>query len=142
MTNTTAVTAMEQPKTIHDFGGFPPALYAMHIRHRVQPALAQRVAALLAPETVVLDHSWGLDHGAWSLLVKVYPNEHPVVQLSLRFESRCSISLCVGKQLFLYARRRDYADRQWQCGAQSPSITSTNPGLRLIGLNVLIKLSK
>lgn len=100
MTNTTAVTAMEQPKTIHDFGGFPPALYAMQYPAPGSPELAQRVAELLAPEPVVLDHSWGLDHGAWSLLVKVYPQATiPVVQLSLNLNQDAEYHYTLGQQL-------------------------------------------
>lgn len=84
-TRGTAVTAMEQPRTIHDFGGFPRALYEVQYPARGDPALAAQVRELLAPAQVVADTSeWGLDHGTWSVLRHVYPNAHiPVVQLSL-----------------------------------------------------------
>ena len=84
-TRGTAVTAMEQPRTIHDFGGFPRALYEVQYPARGDPALAARVRQLLAPARVVADTSeWGLDHGTWSVLRHVYPKaEFPVVQLSL-----------------------------------------------------------
>lgn len=80
-----AVTAMEQPRTIHDFGGFPPALYQMQYPAPGSPELAQRVAQLLAPQAVYLDREhWGLDHGSWSVLVHLFPEANiPVVQLSL-----------------------------------------------------------
>lgn len=79
-----AVTAMPVPPTIHDFGGFPQALYAMRYPAPGDPALAARVRDLLAPLDVALDHAWGLDHGTWSVLVKAFPRaDVPVVQLSI-----------------------------------------------------------
>lgn len=80
-----AVTAMPKPRTIHDFGGFPPALYQMQYPAPGSPELAQRVAELLAPQPVYLDREhWGLDHGSWSVLVHLFPKaDIPVVQLSL-----------------------------------------------------------
>ena len=81
----TAVTAMPQPKTIHDFGGFPKALYEVEYPAPGDPALATRVKDLLAPTAVVEDRTdWGLDHGTWSVLKHVYPKaDVPVVQLSI-----------------------------------------------------------
>src|ERR1700749_4448769 len=85
-TRVTAVTAMARPKTIHDFGAsFPKALFDMQYPAPGDPALAQRVADLLAPTPVHLDtDQWGFDHGTWSVLVKAYPQaDIPVIQLSL-----------------------------------------------------------
>ena len=83
-TRGTCVTAMQTPKTIHDFGPLAPELFEMRYPAPGSPDLAKQVAGLLAPTKVKLDQSWGLDHGAWTVLKKVYPGaDIPVVQLSL-----------------------------------------------------------
>lgn len=83
-TRGTAVTAMENPRTIHDFGGFPQALFDTRYAAPGSPELAQKIARMLAPLDVHLDHRWGLDHGAWGVLIKMYPDaDIPVVQLSI-----------------------------------------------------------
>jgi 4,5-DOPA dioxygenase extradiol len=80
----TAVTAMGEPRTIHDFGGFPSALYECRYPAPGDRALAERVQRLLAPTPVRLDEDWGLDHGTWSVLCHVYPDaDVGVVQLSI-----------------------------------------------------------
>lgn len=83
-TRGTAVTAMAQPRTIHDFGDFGPELFAKQYPAPGDPELAARVRELLEPVPVALDASWGLDHGTWTVLCHTYPEaDIPVVQLSL-----------------------------------------------------------
>ncbi len=83
-TRGTAVTAMDKPRTIHDFGGFPKALFEVQYPAPGDPKLAKQVRDLLAPVEVNLDKTWGLDHGTWSVLVHAFPDaEVPVVQLSI-----------------------------------------------------------
>jgi 4,5-DOPA dioxygenase extradiol len=84
LTRGTAVTAMAQPRTIHDFGGFPRELFEVSYPAPGDPALATRVQQLLAPQPVEPDLRWGLDHGTWSVLAHAYPRaDVPVVQLSI-----------------------------------------------------------
>lgn len=78
------LTASERPETMHDFYGFPPALFDVQYAAPGDPRLAERVATLLAASPVRLDPGRGLDHGAWGVLVAMYPQaDVPVVQLSL-----------------------------------------------------------
>lgn len=94
------VTAMDHPPTIHDFGGFPKAMFEIQYPAPGDQALAQRVVELLAPLSVVLDDSWGLDHGTWSVLCKAYPEaDIPVVQLSIDLCRPPAYHLDVGSRL-------------------------------------------
>lgn len=80
----TAVTVMSAPRTLHDFYGFAPALHEFIYPAPGSPELAARVQACLRPLLVIPDTSWGLDHGAWSVLAHLFPEaDIPVVQLSL-----------------------------------------------------------
>ena len=85
-TRGTMVTAMEHPKTIHDFGGFPKALYEVQYPAPGSPELANEVKDLANKTQVHLDDKWGLDHGAWTVIRHMYPKaDIPVVQLSLDY---------------------------------------------------------
>lgn len=78
------LTSSPAPATIHDFSGFPEALYRMTYPAPGSPALARRVKELLAPHPVRFDEQWGLDHGTWSVLAHMFPDaDIPVVQLSI-----------------------------------------------------------
>ncbi|WP_242087045.1 4,5-DOPA dioxygenase extradiol [Aestuariivivens sediminis] len=83
-TKGTKVTAMDMPRTIHDFGGFPKALYDIQYPAPGSPDLAKETAQLMAPLSVTMDYDWGLDHGAWSVIKHLYPEANiPVIQMSL-----------------------------------------------------------
>jgi len=85
-TNGTFVTAMQNPPTIHDFGGFPKELFAVQYPAPGSPDLAKETKALVIKTEIGLDDKWGLDHGAWSVIKHLYPNaDVPVIQMSLDY---------------------------------------------------------
>jgi len=85
-TRGTFVTAMEKPRTIHDFYGFPPALFETQYPAPGSPAAAKEAIDLVRDFTVKEDHEWGLDHGTWSVLIKMFPKaDVPVFQMSLDY---------------------------------------------------------
>src|SRR5208283_3735436 len=88
------------PRTIHDFGGFPPELYRVRYPAPGDPELAHRVQDLLQPLPVKSDNAWGLDHGTLSVLKHVYPDaDIPVVQLSIDETQPASFHFKIGQRL-------------------------------------------
>lgn len=85
-TRGTFVTAMQNPPTIHDFGGFPKELFEVQYPAPGSPDLAKETKALVKKTEIGLDDKWGLDHGAWSVIKHLYPNaDIPVIQMSLDY---------------------------------------------------------
>jgi 4,5-DOPA dioxygenase extradiol len=96
----TAVTVTTAPRTIHDFGGFPRELYQVQYPAPGDPELARKIQQLLAPLTVTLDESWGLDHGTWSVLCHAYPQaDVPVVQLGIDETQPPPFHYAIGRKL-------------------------------------------
>lgn len=86
LTRGTHITAMEEPKTIHDFGGFPQALFEVQYPAKGSPELAEATSKLVTSTNVGLDHDWGLDHGTWTVVRHMYPDaDIPVLQLSIDY---------------------------------------------------------
>lgn len=101
-TNGTFVTAMQNPPTIHDFGGFPQALFDVQYPAPGSPELAVRTKELIHSTNVVLDQSWGLDHGAWSVIRHLYPNANiPVIQMSIDYNKVPKYHYELGQQIKL-----------------------------------------
>jgi 4,5-DOPA dioxygenase extradiol len=85
-TRGTFVTAMQKPPTIHDFGGFPKELFDVQYPAPGSPELANETKSLISKTEVRLDDKWGLDHGAWSVIRRLYPNaDVPVIEMSLDY---------------------------------------------------------
>ncbi|MGE5284392.1 MAG: 4,5-DOPA dioxygenase extradiol [Actinomycetota bacterium] len=96
----TSVTSMPAPRTIHDFGGFPPELYRIRYPAPGDPGLADRVRDLLAPISVTPDEEWGLDHGTWTVLRHMYPQAGiPVVQLAIDKRQPAKFHFEIGRRL-------------------------------------------
>ncbi len=100
LTNGTLVTAMDKPKTIHDFGGFPDELFAVQYPAPGDPLLAGETVALIQSTNVGLDHDWGLDHGAWTVVRRMYPDATiPVLQLSIDYSKPAEYHYKLAKEL-------------------------------------------
>ena len=85
-TKGTFVTAMQNPPTIHDFGGFPQELFDFQYPAQGRPELALETKKIITKTEVGLDDKWGLDHGAWSVIKHLYPNaDVPVIQMSIDY---------------------------------------------------------
>lgn len=99
-TRGTFVTAMEQPRTIHDFGGFPKELFAVQYPAPGSPELARITQEIITQTPVGMDEQWGLDHGAWSVIKHLYPNaDVPVIQMSIDYTQGPAYHYELGKQL-------------------------------------------
>src|SRR3989338_4485672 len=95
-----AVTAMRQPKTIHDFYGFPAKLYKARYPAKGLLSLAKEIKRSVKTVKVDLDHEWGLDHGTWSVLRNMYPKaDIPVLQLSLDYQLSLDKLFKIGREL-------------------------------------------
>ena len=100
LTKGTHITAMENPKTIHDFGGFPQALFDVQYPAKGNPELARATKNLIHTTDVDLDHDWGLDHGTWTVVRHMYPNaDIPVLQLSIDYNKPPQYHYDLAKQL-------------------------------------------
>ncbi len=105
-TNGTQVTGMDQPKTIHDFGGFPSELYAMEYPAPGSPELVQLIQETIKKVPVRVDRTWGLDHGTWSVLCRMFPAARiPVVQLSLDRTQPPEFHYALGQELQTLRRK-------------------------------------
>lgn len=106
-TKGTAVTAMEQPKTIHDFRGFPQALFDVQYAAKGDPELAMFIKeALKHYSPVELDTLWGLDHGTWSVVKHLYPQaDVPVLQISLDYTKPALYHYQLAKELQILRKK-------------------------------------
>ncbi|WP_417881744.1 4,5-DOPA dioxygenase extradiol [Xanthomarina gelatinilytica] len=99
-TKGTFVTAMQNPPTIHDFGGFPQALFDVKYPAQGSPELAQKTKNIITKTEVRLDDSWGLDHGAWSVIKHLYPNaDIPVIQMSIDYSQPAKYHYELAKEI-------------------------------------------
>ena len=100
LTNGTYITAMDQPKTIHDFGGFPQELFDVQYPAPGNSQLALETKELIISTNVGLNHDWGLDHGAWTVVRRMYPDATiPVLQLSIDYSKPASYHYNLAKEL-------------------------------------------
>ena len=100
MTNGTWVTHMDIPKTIHDFGGFPQALFDIQYPAVGKRELAEDIKQNIVNPQIQLNHDWGLDHGSWSVLRHLYPEaDIPVLQLSLNMAAPLAYHFQLGQEL-------------------------------------------
>lgn len=105
-TRGTRITAMDFPQTIHDFGGFPKALFDVQYKAPGSPSLAKETAELLHSASVTLDHDWGLDHGAWTVVRHMYPEANiPVLQLSIDYTKGPQYHYDLAKELYALRKK-------------------------------------
>ena len=100
LTNGTYITAMDFPKTIHDFGGFPEELYKVQYPAPGNRQLAEETKELIKSTSAGLNHDWGLDHGTWTVVRRMYPEAKiPVLQLSIDYRKPASYHYNLAKEL-------------------------------------------
>ncbi len=100
LTKGTYITAMERPKTIHDFSGFSEDLFNVEYPAPGDPDLARETSQLVKYAEVKLDENWGLDHGAWSVIMQMYPEaDIPVLQFSIDYHKPGQYHYSLGKEL-------------------------------------------
>jgi 4,5-DOPA dioxygenase extradiol len=106
LTEGTRITAMDFPATIHDFGGFPQELFDVQYPAPGNPSLAKETASIIRSADVVLDHDWGLDHGAWTVIMNMYPEAKiPVLQLSIDYTGGPQFHYDLAKELSSLRRK-------------------------------------
>ena len=106
LTRGTAITAMEAPQTIHDFGGFPDELFAVQYPAPGSPEWAKETANTVKSTTVELSHEWGLDHGTWTIVRHMYPGANiPVLQLSIDITKDAAYHYALAQELKTLRKR-------------------------------------
>lgn len=106
LTNGTHVTAMDFPKTIHDFGGFPQALFDVQYPAPGSLIIAKETKELIDSTKVELDHEWGLDHGTWTVVRHMYPEAQvPVLQLSIDYSKPAAYHYALAQELKALRKR-------------------------------------
>ncbi|WP_456151982.1 4,5-DOPA-extradiol-dioxygenase [Arcicella aquatica] len=106
LTRGTFVTAMEKPRTIHDFGGFPQALFDVQYPAKGSLAVAEETKKLITKTEVHLDHEWGLDHGTWTIIRHIYPKANiPVLQLSIDYHQSPQYHYELAQELAVLRRK-------------------------------------
>jgi 4,5-DOPA dioxygenase extradiol len=106
LTRGTAITAMEAPQTIHDFGGFPDELFAVQYPAPGSPEWAKETTDTIKSTTVQLDHEWGLDHGTWTIVRHMYPEANiPVLQLSIDITKGADYHYALAQELKTLRKR-------------------------------------
>lgn len=100
LTRGTFITAMDSPRTIHDFGAFAPELFNVQYNVKGAPEQARKIAELISPPEVHLDNEWGLDHGSWTIIRHMFPNaDVPVIQLSISLHESGEYHYQIGQKL-------------------------------------------
>ncbi len=104
--NSTKITAMDFPSTIHDFGGFPQELFEVQYPAPGSLVLAEETKNIIHTAKVELDHDWGLDHGTWSIVRNMYPDaDVPILQLSIDYTKPAAYHYELAKELFQLRKR-------------------------------------